>query len=361
MITTLQSLRFIAAIAIFLSHLQFFPERYRWVYDTYFYYLFIGVSYFFMLSGFVLTRRYYQKFMHPDPSLLWSYYRKRIVAIIPLHLLTFLISLPVTSASSFTLSDISVNFLLLQTLFPDQVNCSCFNVLSWFLADLLMFYLLFPFIVRFMTVIPGNLIRKILLLGIFLTALASVYFVLLRSSPDVKWAFYRSPYIRFFEFFSGILLGLLPLPTGDHARNISSRIFGTFFELSVIFVLLLFLGNAPGIPPQLSFSLYFIPPIALIVIVYSRSRGLISSLLSWRPLVSLGNISFPFLMFHWLYIRYATTFFMTILSTYPGQSAVFLFVLSLVSGIIYRIISIRVGRFIRNVSINPAILNRTAR
>lgn len=62
MIKPLTSLRFIFAFMVFASHLGFLNKSesnvLHWVYDSVFHEGYIGVSFFFILSGFILAYNY---------------------------------------------------------------------------------------------------------------------------------------------------------------------------------------------------------------------------------------------------------------------------------------------------------------
>ncbi|ERT14322.1 acyltransferase family protein [Photorhabdus temperata] len=90
---SLTSLRFFAAFFVLLSHLGYLKDSdyFSWlfVYNGY-----IGVTFFFILSGFVLAYSYEEKMNRKEISKR-NFFVARIARIYPLHILTFIIFLPI--------------------------------------------------------------------------------------------------------------------------------------------------------------------------------------------------------------------------------------------------------------------------
>ena len=128
MIGTLQSLRFIFVMMIFMSHFDYRDIRgFDAGGDC-------GVAFFFILSGFVCSLGYGQRiregaFRYGD--FIW----KRLKKLYPLHLLCLLFFLLVSQ----TTLDMKVmtNALLLQSWVPDPEWYFSCNKVSWFLSSLL--------------------------------------------------------------------------------------------------------------------------------------------------------------------------------------------------------------------------------
>ena len=83
MISSLQALRFIFALFIFFQHFPIRNEEPRALLDGAGY---MGVSFFLVLSGFVMSLGYAEKVKGPDFK--WgTFMKKRLVRLWPLHLL----------------------------------------------------------------------------------------------------------------------------------------------------------------------------------------------------------------------------------------------------------------------------------
>lgn len=99
MIKPLTSLRFIFAFMVFASHLSFLQKTesnaLSWIFDSVFCEGYIGVSFFFILSGFILAYNYQDGILKNKKSKK-AFYQARFARIFPLHILTLVISLPLT-------------------------------------------------------------------------------------------------------------------------------------------------------------------------------------------------------------------------------------------------------------------------
>lgn len=85
MLRSLTTFRFIAALMVFLFHQNLFSGYQLGS---------AGVSFFFILSGFILTYNYQDKLGEHSGNTIRAFYVARLARIYPVHLLTFLISFP---------------------------------------------------------------------------------------------------------------------------------------------------------------------------------------------------------------------------------------------------------------------------
>ena len=186
MIETLQALRFIFVLMIFMSH---FTYKGICAFDAG---GDCGVSFFFILSGFVLSLGYGSRIREGTFSY-GRFMQRRLWKIYPLHLLCLLFFL-VASRSDFDLT-VLFNALLLQSWVPDPNYYFSCNSVSWFLSSLLFCYLVFPFAYRRMSVW--------LTLVVF-SACVLTYFVV--PEEKVNAILYVYPLVRFVDFYIGMLL-----------------------------------------------------------------------------------------------------------------------------------------------------------
>ena len=97
MIKPLTSLRFFFAFCVFLCHLYFLRESkfFHSIFTNVLSEGFLGVGFFFILSGFILALNYKDKFRKKTISLK-KFYISRFARIYPMHFITLLAAIPIS-------------------------------------------------------------------------------------------------------------------------------------------------------------------------------------------------------------------------------------------------------------------------
>jgi peptidoglycan/LPS O-acetylase OafA/YrhL len=102
----------------------------------------LGVSYFFILSGFIMV------WSAKDSDTVGDFYLRRFAKIYPTHCLTWAIAFIIGAISIYQYKLWSSNLLLLNTWFDDVRYFFVGNRPSWSLCIEAMFYLSFPFLLE---------------------------------------------------------------------------------------------------------------------------------------------------------------------------------------------------------------------
>ena len=307
MIKPLTSLRFFFALMVFSHHIGFVldgeSDSLKWLYTNVFFEGFIGVNFFFILSGFVLAYNYQDKFVGNSISKR-NFFIARIARIYPLHLLTLLLAIPLSlkkiwlGNKLYWLIRFITNLTLVQSYIPLKSVYLSFNRPAWSISDELFFYLLFPFLVLAI----AKLLKKnkyawyILLLGFLVVPLSMVVL----PSKYFHAIFYVHPFVRLADFVLGILLFNIFKNKKEAHTNAN-------FDLLEFSALLLLGGFFIGhywIPEVYRYSVYYWIPMGYLIYVFSFQKGHISKILSNRLFILLGEVSFSFYMFHYLVIDY---------------------------------------------------------
>lgn len=349
MIKPLTSLRFFFALMVFLSHLWFLQDEsafYRHLYDDVFYEGYIGVSFFFILSGFVLGYSYHDKIL--DGKIKFSqFWLARFARIYPLHLLTLLVAVPLSFGGNATewINRFVLNVFLVQSFVPSDDIYFYFNSVSWSISDEWFFYAMFPFLVflmmrkRYVKFLP------------LLILLIPISLMLVKESYHEKY-FYINPLLRIGDFIIGKLLYRVYRKRKD-IEVLNNRTMANIAEVSCILLLGLFLYFHNEIPQGFRYSCYYWPPMIILIYTFAYARGFISDLLSKSTLVFLGEISFGFYMIHMLVLRYYQ-YLPTKLSFLKGilpanhTAALVIFGISLMLSItIYKFYEMPANRFIK--------------
>jgi peptidoglycan/LPS O-acetylase OafA/YrhL len=234
---SLTGLRFGAAMLVFGVHAySFLPlaeERDRRLAQLLFDAGDLGVSFFFVLSGFVLT---WSAAARPGRPL-WRFWRDRLARIYPAHLVALVIAVGCLAVSGriakVTVETVVTGALLVQSWFPDEVVYLGVNSVTWSLSCEVAFYLCFPLLYAGF----DRLARRgpAALYAAAAACCAAVWLVPYLADATVpaahqRWFVYVFPLTRMIEFALGIVLALLvrsgswsgpglPLATGAFAVN----------------------------------------------------------------------------------------------------------------------------------------------
>ena len=222
MIYTLQGLRALAMIGIFLFHSGLLIN------GTF------PVTFFFILSGFVL---YYTKFNTVDnmdfkQSIRWIFMKMRPFYII--HLITFLLSIIirwkwVSNMETWILfKRIIIDLLLIQSLFKE--DSFIFNNLAWFLSVTFILYLLSIPIIRLINKI--KLDRLILFISSILIAQYVLNLINIMNMRDLY--LYSNPLYRLLDFSLGMIVAKLFIKNKFKIKNYNRCEIGVV----VIFILM---------------------------------------------------------------------------------------------------------------------------
>lgn len=196
MIYSLQSLRGIFAIMIFLHHYTIDGKGLFEAGGS------CGVAFFLTLSGFVMSAGYEKK--AEEMRFQFSkYFLKRIIRIYPLHFLCLAVFLGIHlfSISIKGILAIFPNILLLQSWFPLKGIYFSGNAVSWCLSDLMFFYAIFPFLIHF---VSHNLRAFFYTLSIVVILyLSLVHFIPYKFQHPL---IYINPLFRLIDFSLGVAL-----------------------------------------------------------------------------------------------------------------------------------------------------------
>ena len=162
-----------------------------------------GVSFFFVLSGFVLSYAYGEK-VRDGWLQLKPFLKRQLLKFYPLHLLTFLIMLALDARLGhfYSIPKLVANALLLQSWVPSDDFYFVANGSSWFLSDMMFFYVVFPRLFLWLVSMQASRLR------IVSAIVVALYACLVMAIPQdmVNPVLYISPLTRVLDFALGILL-----------------------------------------------------------------------------------------------------------------------------------------------------------
>lgn len=277
-VPALTGCRWYAALVVFAFHVHLFmpgwrPGRVAEVGLT-------GVSFFFVLSGFVLTLGH-----RPDRPVR-RFYKRRFARIWPSHATMWLVALAILGplGQSFSLNGALQNLVLVEGWVPHHVQFRM-DPPSWSLSCEAAFYLSFP--VLWWVLHRVSVRQRVGLVALWILGSAIVTF--LATGRYDETALYSNPLLRGAEFALGIVLGL---EFRRGARLGSGRL------VALVLVTLAAVADAfitglarPG-------WLLVIPFGAVVLWLASNPQSRLARFLARRENVYLGEVSFAFYLVH---------------------------------------------------------------
>ena len=191
------------------------------------------------------------------------------------------------------------NLLLVNAFIPKGEYYFSYNAVSWYLCDILFFYFITPFLLRWVKRLQEKSVLKQLLASIiFYNVIALVIYHLWPTSSH--WCLYISPYTRTIDYVCGMLAGRLILDRkSDIQRDYNTLLeymaWGIFIGLIVVY---------RYIPEYLRMAVVYLPFTLYIVYLCVGEIGQMQKLLSNKFLVTIGNISMEAYLVHQIVIRY---------------------------------------------------------
>lgn len=292
----IDGLRAVAVIAVLIHHLNpsLLPGG------------FIGVDVFFVISGFLITSQVYAE-VQLKTFTLKGFYQRRINRIAP-ALITVLLASVI--AGAFILSPVDLVRLNVSALFSlmgvsniyiwmkygnyfaaDATEAPLLH--TWSLGIEEQFYLIWPlFIVALVRLAPRHVL-PILGVGVLVAVGVSEY----DTNVFATASYYLLP-TRFFELMLGGLLGIY-LYRPRTIRHWAAHGFALAGYLLIGVSLVVLNGDSafPGVNALL-------PCLGAVLLILTGSSGFRSPLLTNRPMVFIGLISYSLYLWHWPLIAY---------------------------------------------------------
>ncbi len=285
----------------------------------------VGVTFFFVLSGFILAWCYHRSFGtatgEARTRTTRRFWRARFARVWPLHAAMFLAFVPLAvleagtslSALATTAWQGLLNLLLLHAWWPfggPDGLADTFNAPSWTLSVEALFYLLFPAIAALLVHRLRWGVAQLALLAAGSWVVLGIVGMLLADVDRGEWIMRVLPATRLVDFVVGVALGLAVVQRLQrahlHARPapIRATTGWTLLEAATLGAacaspLIWALAASDVLPGTLGTSWFHLPAIVAAILVVSLERGAISRrLLAWRPLVWLGEVSYALYLIH---------------------------------------------------------------
>lgn len=311
-ILPLTGLRFVAALYVFLFHVQMnWPFAPIGVVGNVISQGAVGMSVFFVLSGFLLAYQYSGRF--DDKK---TYFVRRLARIYPIYIVAALSTIPWIYGGKIdapklpawdTVVLVITDVFVLQAWIPGYFKYWN-NGASWSISVEIFCYALLPFIGPWMARLSN---KKLALVSALLYGWAIVPGQLARVLPDLSFAFfYALPLFRLPEFLLGVC-GFLATQRGFRLSR------PTLVTVAVLIAFVISMNMRPFGLPYIGHNWVVIPIVVGLVVCLYQSNGFVSLLLSNRVSVWLGKISYCFYSFQVLVLLTLITFHGELVEIFP--------------------------------------------
>ncbi|TAF45005.1 MAG: acyltransferase [Sphingobacteriales bacterium] len=285
--------RFIASISIVFYHygINIFPFNFEF-FNTIIKKANIGVSFFFILSGFVMIVAYNSKI---DINFA-DFIKRRLARIYPIYafsiilLLFYFIIIQLffkTEASEIDFKGLILNTFLIQSWYPKYALS--FNTPGWSLSVEMFFYTSFPLLYTYLykryslKIITFSIILIYIISQVLLHILLFSNFNHINSIDRHNLLFYF-PLMHFNEFLIGNLTGMIFINLKNFKnKNYDLLIIGLLILLIILLKITTVVNFHNGM-----LAIIFVP----LILFISGNNGVLTKLFSLKPLVFLGEISF---------------------------------------------------------------------
>lgn len=303
--SSLQALRALAFIGIFLYHA-----------GSPIFWSSLGVSVFFVMSGFLMIYNYSDKQMCINLLDNIKFSICKINKLYDLHIITMLSTILIviwsllrsaeTSLCSFInlATQIFLNVFLIQTWVPHADTGVSLNGVAWFLSVMMFLYMIFPSILIFIR----NHNVKYLAITCSLIIISQIFscFLLLQvfdvNSQFYTWFMYLFPVFRFGDFYIGCCLGKYILTKrfrGGICFDILVILLTTF-----VFYFKYLKSNSLLYLAIYNWTSLWIVLSVLWLLSGLNKKGVIIHILNNKLLIELGNITSYAFLIHFVVINY---------------------------------------------------------
>jgi peptidoglycan/LPS O-acetylase OafA/YrhL len=243
------------------------------------------VSYFFILSGFVLAVSSFKSLNEGKKITLVSFLPPRLARLYPLMIFSLIIFLILSSKVSHTSTEILLSATMMQAWFPHYPLA--LNSPAWAISVEFLFYLAFPFLINFLFKIKSkNLVFITMSAWLINSLILFLNMNVFESSKDFTFFF---PPFHLLTFIVGICAGLLFMRHQNLLIKYSNSIKVLTF-MAIIASFYLFISN--NIILKYQHNGLFAPTFLLFIYWFSISKDPFSKLFSLPLFQYLGELSY---------------------------------------------------------------------
>lgn len=266
----------------------------------------LAVSFFFVLSGFILTYAY------ADADSLGLNYRaffvNRFARIYPVYVLSFFADAPRAILYFFGTAEpveailksvvaATAYLTLTQSWLPRMA--SAWNAPGWSLSAEVFFYILFPFIVGLSYRLHSRRRLILALLVVYVTSLVFNTSATVIGTAGANWLlpfFKRFPPLCLGDFVIGVLTARL-VSLAPATRRVQTNTASTAISIGGVLAVMCIVLNTRD-AESLWLHAALCPIFAVVIAALAQDGNLLARVLSWRPFMLLGAASYAIYLLH---------------------------------------------------------------
>jgi peptidoglycan/LPS O-acetylase OafA/YrhL len=305
----LTGLRILAALAVYLSHIPP-PHGASGPTASFFQAGYMGVTLFFVLSGFVLAINYFERLRRPSARAVWNFAGARFARIYPLYILVLFYILVRNHAFGLGIGRWWEHALALQAWSSSVYRAFNFNGPAWSVSVEVFLYACFPLLVPALARLRTARALLVTGTGVALAMTALTAWFVLSGRGALPWSnpesahrwLYLTPLTRLGDFTLGILAARLYVDVGVGAWV--RRVGGSIAVVAAMAIVALMAWPA-NLFSAWSWDLaYALPGVALIFGLAVNPRSNPARALSMPAVVLLGESSYAFYLVHQRALEY---------------------------------------------------------
>jgi len=296
----IDGLRTIAVLSVILYHAQIVVFGYDFFKGG-----FVGVDIFFVISGYLISRILLSELFEKGKISFLQFYERRARRILPILFTVFLVSFPLAykyllpsqiieyaqSILSATFFGSNIFFYFTNTQYGAEDSLLQPFLHTWSLGVEEQFYILFPVVL----LLAYKFAKKHLVTIIAVLILISLTYADWLSTKNTQLNFFMLT-SRLWELGIGSLLAFYELKYGRVKHELLNQTM-PLLGLAMIAYAIVFFNNQTPHPSVIT----LLPTLgtALIILYSVNTKDLVGKVLSWKPIVGVGLISYSMYLWHY--------------------------------------------------------------
>lgn len=254
-----------------------------------------AVSFFFVISGFVMCMGYARRYEQGTAPSYRQFVFNRLKRVFPGHWVCCILWLLVAPGINLgSVLDLRHCAFLVQSWIPLGEVYFGGNPVAWFLSDMLLCYALFPLLI-------GGILAPLrkLIVAVATVAVAYAALVLSVAEQDVHYILYINPVTRLADFGLGMILWRIYRSLGN--RSVGGTTVSAVIEIASV---VLFVGACFAehlFSERYTYACYWWLPVSLLILAFSYpSDSVVQRLMQHPWLQTLGKLSFSIYLIHFI-------------------------------------------------------------